>query len=136
MIYLKNSYRFIKHVLVVPLVSTLVVPLLIMDIWAEIYHRICFPLMRRSYVRRRDYIKIMDRARLPYLNFIQKLYCMYCGYGNGVIRYWAKMAAETELYWCGIKHKKDRDKFPPKHQEDFSEYGDENDFKSKYYPMS
>ncbi|MFA5134989.1 MAG: hypothetical protein WC505_04365 [Patescibacteria group bacterium] len=118
--------------IVTPIISTVVLPVLLLDIWAEIYHRICFPLMRIPYVKRRDYIKITDRAKLPYLSLFQKLYCMYCGYANGVIHYWAKMGAETELYWCGIKHEKDRDLFPPKHQEAFSEYGDKNDFNQKY----
>lgn len=136
MIYLKNPHRILKHIIVIPITTTLVVPLIILDVWAEIYHRICFPLMRLSYLRRKDFIKIFDRGKLSYLNIWQKLYCMYCGYGNGVIRYWAKMAAETEHYWCGIKHEKDGDKFPPNHQEDFSEYGDANDFRNKYDPKS
>lgn len=132
MLYLKNSYRFIKHLIVIPLVSTIIVPLIIMDVWVEIYHRVCFPLCKIPYVKRRQYIQIRDRAKLQYLNWLQKIYCMYCGYGNGVIRYWAKIAGETERYWCGIQH----DKSPyfkfPEHQDAFAKYGDEKDFKEKY----
>lgn len=132
MLYLKNSYTFLKHIIVIPLISTVLIPLLILDIWMEIYHRICFPLCGMTYIRRKDYIKIIDRAKLQYLNWFQKIYCMYCGYGNGVIRYWARIAEETEHYWCGIKHKNDSNFITPEHHKDFSEYGNEDDFKKKY----
>lgn len=92
MLYLKNPYSFLKHIIVIPLISTVIIPLIITDIWMEIYHRICFPFYGMPYVKRSDYISIMDRAKLPYLNILQKLYCMYCGYENGVLRYWAQIA--------------------------------------------
>lgn len=85
MLYLKNPYSFLKHIIIIPLISTVIIPLILMDIWMEIYHRICFPLYGMPYIKRSDYITIMDRAKLPYLNILQKLYCMYCGYGNGGI---------------------------------------------------
>lgn len=74
----------------------------------------------------------MDRSRLPYLSWLQKLYCMYCGYGNGVIRYWSQIAGRTEHYWCGIQHKKIVSFVEQEHQKDFSKYDDEEDFKKKY----
>ncbi len=132
MLYLKNPFRFLKNIIIIPLVSTLIIPLVIMDIWVEIYHRICFPLYRMPYVRRKNYIKIIDRAKLQYLNWLQKIYCMYCGYGNGVIRYWSQIAADTENYWCGIQHEKKPDFITPEHQKDFAKYGDEKEFKEKY----
>lgn len=57
---------------------------------------------------------------------------MYCGYGNGVIHYWGEIADQTEKYWCGVKHKKDKNFIEPEHQTSFSEYGDEKDFLEKY----
>lgn len=132
MLYLKNPFRFLKHIIVIPLISTVIIPLVIMDIWMEMYHRICFPLCGIPYVKRRNYIKIIDRAKLQYLNWMQKIYCMYCGYGNGVIRYWAQIAGETEHYWCGIQHKKESHFIAPEHQKNFSKYGDEEEFKKKY----
>ncbi len=132
MLYLKNTFRFLKNIIVIPLISTVIIPLVIMDIWIEIYHRICFPLCKMPYIKRRNYIKITDRAKLQYLNWLQKIYCMYCGYGNGVIRYWAQIAGETERYWCGIQHKKEPHFVTPEHQKDFSKYGDEKEFKEKY----
>ena len=47
---------------------------------------------------------MIDRHRLPYLNAVQKLNCLYCGYGNGVIAYAREIIARTEQFWCPIKH--------------------------------
>lgn len=129
--YLKNSYRLLKHFIVVPLLYTLAVPIIITDIWIEIYHRICFPLCGIPYVKRKNYIKI-DRHKLKYLNSFQKIYCVYCGYANGVIPYWVKIASETEQYWCGIQHEKNPDLIVPSHHKNFSEYNNEKDFNQKY----
>ena len=129
--YLKTPYTSLKHIIVIPIVSSLIIPILLADISAEIYHRLCFPLYGMPYVKRRRYIRI-DRHKLQYLNLFQKLYCVYCGYGNGVIQYWAKIAADTELYWCGIQHKKNKNFKAPEHHKYFPEYGDEAGFKNKY----
>ena len=129
--YLKSNYRFLRHVLVTPIVSSLIIPLLILDIWIEIYHRVCFPLYKIPLVKRGTYIQI-DRYKLKYLNWIQKIYCMYCGYATGVLRYWVAIAAETELYWCGIKHKKNAKFVEPSHHKNFAEYNDKADFNEKY----
>ena len=133
--YLKNRYKGIKHVIVIPIISTLIIPIIIMDIWSEIYHRICFPLYKLNYLKRSNYIRI-DRHKLKYLTFWQKLYCIYCGYGNGAIRYWAEMQAKTEKYWCGIKNKKQKGFIEPEHHKrlKFSEYNNEKEFRSRYKP--
>ena len=127
MLHLKNPYRLLKYVVVIPIASTCIVPIVIADVWIEIYHRICFPLYRMPYIKRSHYIKV-DRYKLKYLNIFQKIYCAYCGYANGVIQYWAKIAGETERYWCGIQHKDGDDFISPSHHKDFSKYGDEDDF--------
>lgn len=132
MLYLKNKFSFWKHIIVVPLISSVVIPLIILDIWIELYHRICFPLCGLPYVNRRQYIQIVDRAKLQYLNWFQKVYCMYCGYGNGVIRYWGAIAGVTEHYWCGIQHQKTPLFITPEYQKKFAAYGDKDDFKKKY----
>ena len=41
---------------------------------------------------------VIDRHRLKYLNAIEKLNCVYCGYGNGVIAYARDIAGRTEQY--------------------------------------
>jgi hypothetical protein len=47
---------------------------------------------------------VLDRHNLSYLNVIEKMNCMYCGYFNGVVAYAREMAARTEQHWCPIKH--------------------------------
>ncbi len=55
-------------------------------------------------LNRWDYI-IIDRHLLSKLTFMQKVNCVYCSYVNGLYRYASDIAAETEKYWCPIKHK-------------------------------
>jgi hypothetical protein len=47
---------------------------------------------------------VIDRHHLHYLNILQKLNCVYCGYVNGVISWARELASVTEQYWCPIKH--------------------------------
>ena len=135
--YLKNKGHIFKNFIIIPLVSSLIIPLVIFDFWVEVYHRICFPLYNIPFVIRSQYIKI-DRHKLTYLNLIQKIYCIYCGYGNGAINYWREIAARTEKYWCGIKHKKSPNFKEPFHhnQLNFAEYNNKEDFKKKYSKKS
>lgn len=120
----QHKNRIIYQIPVMPIIYSLTIPLVILDIWVEIYHRICFLAYGIPYVKRSNYIKI-DRHKLAYLNLFEKLNCMYCGYANGVTMYASAIAGETEKYWCGIKHKKDPNFVEPPHHKDFIEYGDE-----------
>ena len=129
--YLKRRWKRMGHVIVMPIISSLIIPILLMEVWAEYYQRICFPLCKIPYVKRSEYIKI-DRHKLKYLGIIQKVYCIYCGYANGVFAYWREMGARTEKYWCGVSHRKEGDFVGQEHQRDFAEYGDEEDFVRKY----
>jgi len=132
MLYLKEKNWFPKHAVMMPIITSVIIPLAITDLWIEIYHRTCFPLYKLPYVDRKKYIQVMDRFDLPYLSFLQKLYCAYCGYGNGVIRYWAEIAAETESYWCGIQHKKIKDFIEQEHHKHFAKYGNKEDLRNKF----
>ena len=131
--YLKTKRPSLRHIIVMPIVSSLIIPLVILDIWVEFYHRLCFPLCKISFVKRSKYI-IIDRHKLKYLNLLQKIFCVYCGYGNGVINYWKEIAGRTEKYWCGIKHKRNRKVIQQYHQKKlkFAKYNNEKDFKKKY----
>ena len=133
MLHLKKPIwkRKIKHLIVAPFILSVIIPLIILDVWMEIYHRICFFLCGIPYIHRSKYIKI-DRHKLQYLNPIQKIFCTYCGYGNGLLNYCAQIAAASEHYWCGIQHKKDPNFTPPPHHEKFTEYGNEDEFNKKY----
>lgn len=99
------------------------------DAFLELYHRVCFPLYGITYVRRRAYIKI-DRQKLGYLRWYEKINCMYCGYANGWFEFASAVARETEKYWCGIAHKSEKGFHPPPYHKTFLPYGDEEAFKA------
>lgn len=99
--FLKKT-RFLT-VLTAPVIYSVIVPLVLLDIVSSIYQTVCFPAYGIGKVRRQDYI-FMDRGSLAYLNGLQKLNCAYCGYGNGVLAYVSEIAARTEQFWCPIKH--------------------------------
>ena len=120
-----------RHILTAPFIFGAVIPIIIMDIYIEIYHRICFPFYRIPYVKRKNYIKI-DRQKLPYLKIGQKINCVYCGYANGAIHYWSKIVAETENYFCSIKHQKNKNFIPPEHHKEFLDYSDKENFEEQY----
>lgn len=126
----KNNHekRFFRHVASMPIIYMMIAPLLMFDIFLEIYHRICFPLYGLKYVDRRKYVKI-DRHKLKYLSYLEKINCMYCGYANGLIHYASKIVALTEKYWCGIKHFDDGNFIEPKHHKSFIKYGDEKEYR-------
>jgi hypothetical protein len=86
-----------------PVIYSLIVPLVFLDLVATIYQWTCFPAYRIPRVRRRDFI-VYDRHHLAYLNAIEKFNCLYCGYANGMVAYVAEIAGRTEQYWCPIKH--------------------------------
>ena len=95
----------LKILLTGPIIYSLVVPLVLMDLTATLYQWTCFPVYRIPRVKRRDFV-IYDRHHLGYLNIIEKFHCLYCGYANGLVAYVAEIAGRTEQYWCPIKHAK------------------------------
>ena len=129
--YKKYNNRDWIHLMSVPIIYGMSIPLVFLDITLEIYHNICFRLYGIPLVKRSKYIKI-DRHKLKYLNWIDKINCAYCGYVNGLVNYARTIAAETEKYWCGIKHKNDGNFIEPKHHKDFLDYGDEEGLKKKF----
>ena len=90
-------------VLTAPVIYAMIVPFALLDLFVTIYQAVCFPVYGIPRVRRRDHIRI-DRHHLQYLNGLQKLNCIYCGYCNGLIGYVQEIAGRTEAYWCPIKH--------------------------------
>ena len=123
-----KSGRGLRNLISLPILWFQIVPLVLADICAEIYHRVCFPLYGLECVKRSEYIRI-DRHKLSYLNWYQKLGCVYCGYANGLLAYLKEIAGQTEKYWCGIMHKQGGDFHPQKHQKDFLPYGDKKAFR-------
>lgn len=91
------------NLITMPIIYSMIVPLLIIDIVVSFYQFTCFPIYRIKLVRRRDYI-VFDRHHLNYLNFIERFHCVYCSYVNGVVAYIREIVARTEQYFCPIKH--------------------------------
>ena len=112
-------------VLTAPVIYSVIVPLVLLDIFVTIYHAICFPVYGIVKVKRHDHIAI-DRHRLAYLNALQKLNCLYCSYANGVISYTREIAGRTEQYWCPIKHSRRIDGTHGYYVQ-FVDYGDAED---------
>lgn len=99
---------FLRHarpmtVITAPVIYSLIVPFVLLDIFVMLYQAVCFPIYGIDTVRRKDFIRV-DRHHLAYLNALQKLNCVYCGYCNGLIGYVQEVAGRTEAYWCPIKH--------------------------------
>jgi len=129
--YLSYTNRRIKHILSIPFIWFMIIPFVFLDVALYIYQQIVFYLYDLDYVDRSKYIKI-DRYKLAYLSPVEKLNCAYCGYANGLLAYASAIAAQTELYWCGIKHEKKPDFIAPDHHNKFIEYNDKGAFIKRY----
>jgi len=113
-------------VLTAPAIYALILPLLALDLFVSVYQAVCFPVYGIPRVPRRDFI-VIDRQHLAYLNGLQKLNCVYCGYANGLIGWVREVASRTEAYWCPIKHAR-RMREPHLRYADFTDFGDETAF--------
>lgn len=116
-------------IITAPFIYGMIIPFVILDIALFIYQITCFTAWQIPRVNRSKYI-IIDRQRLQYLNAIEKLNCVYCGYGNGILAYAVEVAGRTEKYWCPIKHAQ-KTQNPHHFYRDFFEYGDACDFREK-----
>ncbi|MDO8288576.1 MAG: hypothetical protein Q7T44_05095 [Parvibaculum sp.] len=101
--YILNAKPMV--VLTAPFIYSLILPLVLLDLFVSVYQAVCFPAYGIEKVKRSDYL-IFDRGHLAYLNALEKLNCAYCSYANGLIAYVREIAGRTEAYWCPIKHAK------------------------------
>lgn len=115
-----------------PIIYAMIVPVVICDIFLEIYHHTVFPIFGIRKVKRHQYIRIADRAELPYLTWYEKLNCAYCGYVNGWFHYASVIAGRTENYFCAIAHLETRGYIPSEHEKSFAKYGDERALRRRY----
>ena len=92
-----------RHVVTAPVIYAVLGPMLVLDLFISVYQHICFRAYGIPRVKRSDYF-VYDRAHLAYLNWIEKINCAYCSYGNGLMAYGREVVARTEQYWCPIKH--------------------------------
>jgi hypothetical protein len=94
------------------------------------YQLTCFPIYRIARVRRCDYI-VFDQRHLAYLNWIEKIDCLYCSYGNGLMSYAREIFARTEQYFCPIKHARQVRGVHERYAQ-FLDYGDANDLHDRF----
>ena len=120
-------------VLTAPVIYSLLIPVVLLDIWVMAYQAICFPIYKIPKVRRRDYL-VFDRHHLAYLNIIEKINCAYCSYCNGAIAFVREVASRTEVYWGPIKHAR-RVLGPHPHYQGFADFGDAEGFRAKLIQM-
>jgi len=116
-----------QHVLTAPFIYALLPLMLLLDVFASLYHAVCFPLLGIPKVKRSDYM-IFDREHLAYLNLLEMVNCAYCSYGTGLLAYMTEIVARTEQYWCPIKHAR-RILAAHSHYAHFTEFGDAESFR-------
>jgi hypothetical protein len=119
----------LPFILVSPFIYALIVPLALLDLFMAVYQAVCFPVYGVKKVPRADFI-IIDRQHLAYLNPLEKINCVYCGYGNGVLAYAREIAARTEEYWCPIKHSRPV-ATPHSRYTHFVDYGDAEGYRQR-----
>lgn len=129
--YSHRGWRWhIRLLLSAPFIFAPFPVILVLDAVIELYHHVSFSLYKIPCNKRNAYI-IFDRVKLSYLPLHDKFFCLYCSYVNGVFAYWVKIAADTEAYWCGIKHRQLQGYKEPEHHASFMEYGDEEAYRSR-----
>ena len=118
-----------RHVLCVPFIYPVLVPMLLLDAFVSVYQWVCFPLCKIPKVQRSDFW-VFDRSHLAYLNGLEKINCAYCAYGTGLIAYCREVFGLTEQYWCPIKHSRRILQAHP-HYQGFVDYGDAENYRSE-----
>ncbi len=131
---LTNFLHFLKeapllHLLSAPIVYMMIIPAVILDVFLFVYVLVVFPIYKFPKINRSDYV-VFDRQYLGYLNFIEKLNCVYCSYFNGLMNYTVAVAARSELYFCPIKHAK-KIAYTHEHYYDFLPYADAQSYHDK-----
>jgi len=127
------SYLFharLRNLLTLPFIWAGLAPALFLDAVVSLFQAACFPIYQIPKVDRSKYI-VIDRHSLAYLNIIEKVNCVYCGYFNGLIAYVHEIAARTEQHWCPIKHARRTDYFHSRYNK-FLEYGDGDDYREQF----
>lgn len=115
--------------LAAPATYLVILAIVLLDLLVTLHQWVSFPIFGIRRVRRANYIAI-DRHKLAYLNTIEKINCVYCGYANGVIAYAREVASRTEQYWCPIKHAKFVHS-PHRRYPEFLDYGDAQGYRER-----
>ena len=120
----------VRDILSIPFIYSMLIPAFILDIFLFIYQQTALRLYKIPLVKRNDFI-IFDRHKLPYLNWIQKINCIYCSYFNWLMQFAVEVGWRTEKYWCPIKHAK-RKYWEHNWENNFASYGDVEWFKNTF----
>ncbi len=120
--------RFLA-ILTAPVIYCGVVPFFLLDLFLGVYQAICFPVYGIPIAKRADYV-IFDRGGLKYLNFVERINCRYCSYGNGVLAWGREIAGRTEQHWCPIKHARRLRELHSRYAH-FLEYGNAGQYREK-----
>ncbi len=115
--------------LTAPVIYSLILPLVLLDLWVSVFQAICFRVYKIPRVTRSDYI-VFDRRHLAYLNWVEATNCAFCAYGNGLIGYVREISSRTEQFWCPIKHAL-RISDPHRRYYEFLEYGDAEGYRDR-----
>ena len=124
-----------RTILASPMLYAMMIPLVFLDLFLELYHRTVFPVLGIPLVPRKEYI-LIDRHRMAFLPLVLKVACAYCGYANGVLQYAARIAGDTERYFCPSKHHNTPGFHAPPHHESFSDFGDTAGFRQRFHGPS
>lgn len=76
----------VRNILSAPFIYSMIVPAVVLDLFLTMFQYTAFPLYGIERVKRSDHI-VFDRRYLGYLNWIQKVNCLYCSYVNGLFAY-------------------------------------------------
>lgn len=118
-----------QNYLTMPIIYSMIFPLVLFDLFVTLYQAICFPVYRIAKVGRANYI-VLDHQHLAYLNIIEKIHCMYCSYAVGLLAYAQEITARTEQYFCPIKHAQKTLSAHSRYK-DFLSYGDADNLHEK-----
>lgn len=116
-----------------PIIYAMIVPLVVFHFFLEVYHQTCFRIYGIPLVKGRKYF-VYDRHLLPYLNWLEKINCLYCSYGNNLMQYSVEILGRTERYWCPIKYAKKVKNYHSQYPK-FAGYLDAKDFRDKWQEL-
>lgn len=132
----KNSFfksifnlRF-REIISGPFIYSMIIPALILDLFLFMYQNTAIRLYGIPLAKRSDYIK-MDRKSLDYLNWFEKINCLYCSYVNWLFSYAVEIAGRTERYWCPIKYA-NRKMWWHSMEKHFADFWDSEGFRELY----
>lgn len=112
----------VSFLLTAPIIYGALLPMLLLDLTVSMYQAICFRVYGIPLVHRDEHF-VYDRGLLRYLNWIERMNCLYCSYANGLMSYAREIVARTEQYWCPIRHAR-RLLETHSHYGQFADYGD------------